>query len=219
MAKEQLRRANPRGNQFLQPQRGRRQSPRKLGHEGDAGLLDALAELPGLGRIVNVERRAAVDALAMIARREHRQRAIPFRGKDQDDIDVFAGRQRPKAIDFAAEKSRAACWARCATSQHTARTSKRSDKARSAGRCRVSQASPSPTMPTRSFILNGRPVAQKVAIELTGRRESPRNDYIGCRRPMSCYHRGCGVAQSARRQTDVGIVTAPQSFPILPASR
>ena len=137
--------------------------------------LDALAKLPGLGRIVDIERRPAIDALAIVARRQHRQRAIPLGREDQDDIDVVAGTQRPKAIDFRRGKLAGRLLARWATSQQTARTSNRSESARSAGRCRDSQASPSPTMPTRSFMKRAR------GREMTGSTPQPAMAVTGIR--------------------------------------
>ena len=110
-------------------------------------------DLPGLLG-VEVERRGAVDGLAGIAGRQDRQGAEPLARQHQHGVDVFALGQRAKAVDRRRRRNRGrAISARWATGSQTARTSKRSLSARSAGRCRTSQALPSPTRPTRSFIL------------------------------------------------------------------
>ncbi len=98
MAKDQLRLAEARGDQLFQAQRGRRQSPRELGHEGDACLFDALAEIAGLSRVIDVEGCAAIDALAMIAGGENGEGSVPLGGEDHNDVDIVAAGECAEAI-------------------------------------------------------------------------------------------------------------------------
>src|SRR5437764_886687 len=54
--------------------------------------------------IVDIERRPTIHALAIVTRRKHRQRTVPFRREDQDDIHILPGCQCPKAIDLLGRK-------------------------------------------------------------------------------------------------------------------
>src|SRR5262245_15573485 len=100
MAEDQLWRTNAGGDQFLEPQRRRRKSPWELSHEGDAGLLDALAKLLRLQRIIDIQRRAAIDAFSKVTRRQHRQGPIPLGRQNQHSINIIARAERSEAIDL-----------------------------------------------------------------------------------------------------------------------
>ena len=91
------RRAEPRGDQLLEPQRGGRQPAGKLGHEGDARLADAVAEDGGFV-VLQLEGGGAVDGLAGVAGGVDRQRAEPLGGEQQDGVDVAAGREGAEAV-------------------------------------------------------------------------------------------------------------------------
>src|SRR5215471_6974942 len=101
MTKNELGPSDARGDQLLQPQRGWGQSPRELGHESNARLLNSLAKLPGLGWIVDVQGCATVDALAVVTGRQHRQGSIPLRGQNHDHIDVVPRTKSAKSVHFA----------------------------------------------------------------------------------------------------------------------
>ena len=98
MAEEQPRIAQPRGNQFLQPQSGRGITPREFGHEGDSRLFDPVFDPC---RVVHAEIHAAgtIDRLARLARSQDRQGAIPLRGQNKNDVHVFASGEHAETVD------------------------------------------------------------------------------------------------------------------------
>ncbi len=100
MTEDELGTAESRGDQLLQAERGRGQAAGEFGHERDARFFNAGLEDLGLGRVVEIEGRPAIDALAIVAGRQHWQRTIPLGREDQDHIDIVAGAQGAKAVHF-----------------------------------------------------------------------------------------------------------------------
>ncbi len=98
MAENQPRGPQTRGNQFLQPQRGRRLPPGKLGHESHARILDAATDPPRLLRIQG-EAAAKVDRLTAGTGGQNGQRAVPLRSKHEDGVDILAHRYGAEAVD------------------------------------------------------------------------------------------------------------------------
>ena len=151
IAEQQPRQAEPRGHQFLEPQRGGGQPAGKLGHEGDAGLADAAADFVGLVGF-EIERGGTIDRLAGIAGGEDRQRAVPAGGEQQHGIDVGARGERTEAVARAGRPALGdfgrPMGDRIAERPHFEPIGQR----RRAGAWRVSHAWPRPTTPTRSFM-------------------------------------------------------------------
>ena len=153
IAEQQPRQTEPRGHQFFEPQRGGREAAGKLGHEGDARLAHAVADFVGF---VGVEFEWRPSSRSLCRRRRPRRSAARRTSGRR-----AAARRRCRALEARARKPsqmrrRASVGDLGGPMLRPGRkrraTSKRSDSARRAGQCRVSQPGPIPTTPTRSFI-------------------------------------------------------------------
>ena len=98
MAEEEPWTAQPRGNQFLQPQRGRGIAPREFGHEGNARLFDPVLD-PCRVFDAQVHAARAVDGLPGLTSGQNRQGAIPLVGQDENGVDVLAAGEHAEAVD------------------------------------------------------------------------------------------------------------------------
>ena len=85
------------GDQFLEPHGRGGVPPGEFGHEGDASLVDTVAEQVGL-RGVDGQGDRRVDRLAMVAGGQNGRDAVPLLGKAEQGIDVVPRGERPKAI-------------------------------------------------------------------------------------------------------------------------
>src|SRR5690606_11202735 len=81
-------------------QGGRSQAARKLGHERHASRLHLVLQLAGIVRRVDIECRAAIDTLAVLAGCQNGQMAVPLRRENEDDVDVVPLADRTKAVDL-----------------------------------------------------------------------------------------------------------------------
>ena len=97
VAEKDARRAEAGGDEFFEPERGGREAAGKLGHEGDAGFANAVAEYGGFV-VFELQGGGAVDAFAGVAGGVDGQRAEPLGGEEQDGVDVAAGGEGAKAV-------------------------------------------------------------------------------------------------------------------------
>jgi hypothetical protein len=98
MTKQKMWLSKPRRYKFLQPNRCRRMTTRKLSHVSDSRSFDSCSDVQSLAWS-HVQRRRTVDGFPVFTGFENRQRSIPLRRKVEDRVDIFASDQAAKTGD------------------------------------------------------------------------------------------------------------------------